>query len=244
MSEIPWYAWIGVGLLVGIVSLFMGFLKPVSYDAFFKLMFFISIIMIIYGYIKMKIKEKLFMEELEKRRLSRGEREIEINMEDFRNKPKLNPTSYNYNSTNYSQSKYDSSYAQSQKIPNHYGTPRTFNNINQQQNTQKQNYSNPSVSNSNNLNQYTSNNQKNQINTQTNNQYTHHSTHHSAQMSLNQSSHHTSLKSHHQTKDHSQINYHYQSHSRNSQNTQRICPNCRTPLLKEHKYCPICNAKV
>ncbi|MEM2138783.1 MAG: hypothetical protein QXM96_01370 [Candidatus Woesearchaeota archaeon] len=159
MAEIPWFVWIAVGVFVGITSFFMGFLKPVTYNAFFQLMFFVSLGMIIYGYVKMKLKEKWFNEELERRKNLRGEREIEIDIDDFRNRQ--NRTNQVNNSRNFSYnnqlSRNTGNFQQNQINPTHYGTPRT----------------------------------------------------------------------------HSSVN-----------NQNKRCPNCGTPLLKEHKVCPICNSRV
>jgi predicted lipid-binding transport protein (Tim44 family) len=58
MAEIPGVIWIVVGLFIGLFSLFTGYINPVEYNAFFQLMMFIGIGMILFGFIKIQIKKK------------------------------------------------------------------------------------------------------------------------------------------------------------------------------------------
>ena len=58
MAEIPGLVWIIVGLFIGLFSLFTGYIDPVEYNAFFQLMMFIGIGMILFGFIKLQIKKK------------------------------------------------------------------------------------------------------------------------------------------------------------------------------------------
>lgn len=58
MSEIPGPVWMGVGGVIGGFSLFLGFIRPVEYNMFFKLMAVIGAIMILFGFIRLKLKDR------------------------------------------------------------------------------------------------------------------------------------------------------------------------------------------
>ena len=58
MSEIPGPVWMGVGAVIEGFSLFLGFIRPVEYNMFFKLMTVIGGIMILFGFIRSKLNNK------------------------------------------------------------------------------------------------------------------------------------------------------------------------------------------
>lgn len=92
MSEIPGPVWIGVGVFVGGFSLFLGFIKKIDTAPFFQLMTVIALGMIIYGFIKLKFpkrSEQDLLDEMGRRRATRGVRDYEIDMEDYKNNPQL-----------------------------------------------------------------------------------------------------------------------------------------------------------
>ncbi len=92
MAELLPFVWIGVGAFIGIVSFFLGFVRPVTYNAFFKLMLAVGLGMMAYGYIKDKLSQKTLqqgMEERRQHRLTPGEREIEIDIDDYKKNPNL-----------------------------------------------------------------------------------------------------------------------------------------------------------
>ncbi len=92
MAEIPGFAWIGIGGFVGLTSLFLGFIKPVDTSAFFKLMLFVGIGMVIYGLIKLKTRKKpeqMMHERRQQRIQERGPYQVNIDIDDYRKNPQL-----------------------------------------------------------------------------------------------------------------------------------------------------------
>jgi hypothetical protein len=94
MDDIPGFVWVIIGIFISVVSLFMGFLRPVTYNAFFKLMLVVGIGMLIYGYIfKIRLGQKSKEDMIEDRRQQlmqqRGEYEADIDIDDFKNNPAL-----------------------------------------------------------------------------------------------------------------------------------------------------------
>ncbi|NTV23458.1 MAG: hypothetical protein HGA85_03725 [Nanoarchaeota archaeon] len=93
MADIPDFVWMVVGGLISLVSVFMGFIRPVEYSSFFKLMLAVGIGMVIYGYIKGKINQKPLQTRLEERRMQRqrgrGESEVDIDIDEYRRNPQL-----------------------------------------------------------------------------------------------------------------------------------------------------------
>ena len=81
MAEIPGFVWIIVGLFISGFSFFIGFIRDDS--AFFKLTFFIGLIMLLYGGIKIFLRTRnkdTLIDEMRKRHAQKGD--IEIDMED------------------------------------------------------------------------------------------------------------------------------------------------------------------
>ncbi len=184
MAEIPGIVWCIVGIFISIFSFFV---NTKAANPFFIIMIFVGICMFIYGFIKIKSRQKSPQQEMEERRMQtyqRGEREVDIDIDDYRRNPQLRQHALPG----------ASQYVKSTQAT-HYGTPRTF--------------------------------------PQQTNAYSHQPTH--------QTSHrHSTHTPHSNHVTHSSQNIY--NHS--SQPGQRICPNCRTPLLKHHKICPICNVRV
>jgi hypothetical protein len=169
MAEIHGFVWSAVGVFIAVVSLFLGFLRPVEYNAFFKLMLFVGIGMLVYGLIKMKIKQKTPQQIIEERRqhmLQKGQREVEIDIDNYRKNPQLRQQVLQ-------QGAHSGATA-------HHGTPGT---------------------------------------------HTQHPTQH----------HTTPQRTHHPA--------HAQQQTHQTQ-AARFCHQCGTPLLKHHKFCPICGARV
>ena len=82
-SEIPGPVWVIIGLFVGIVSAFLGYIKPTEYNAFFKLMVYVGLGMILFGVFKIKTAEVRFRQRVEERksqRHMRGDMEVDIDM--------------------------------------------------------------------------------------------------------------------------------------------------------------------
>lgn len=188
MDDIPGIVWVIVGGFVSLVSLFMGFLRPVTYSAFFKLMFVVGIGMLVYGYIfKIKMNEKSTREILEDRRQKnfnlRTEMEADIDMDDYRNDPRKREEvlrrGYPSTARNMNQ-RYGYGGGQAQQQPGAYNNP-TYQPQRQQMPQQQQQ---PPYS-----------GMRKQIQKQ----------------GIPQG---------------------------------KFCTGCGTPLLKEHKYCPICGARV
>ncbi|MBT7440375.1 zinc ribbon domain-containing protein [archaeon] len=90
MAEIPGPVWVGVGLFVGGFSLYLGFIKPIPSAPFFQLMSVVGLGMIVYGFIKIKFPTRSkqdLLDEMGHRRAKRGVRDVEIDIDDFRNNP-------------------------------------------------------------------------------------------------------------------------------------------------------------
>ena len=158
MAAILGIVWIGIGILISSMSFFMGFLRKVEYYMFFRLMMFVGLGMIIYGYIKMKFFEKSreqLIEEHRQKMAGRGETEAEIDIDDYRKNPQMRQQAL-------AQKSQQSNIQNAQRMHHNQG--------------------------------------------QTHQQA--HNTHHA------------------------------------SQGKSSFCSQCGTPLLKHHKFCPICGAKV
>lgn len=194
MDDIPGFVWVIVGGFVTLVSLFLGFIRPVTYNSFFKLMFVVGVGMLVYGYIfKMRLGRKSKEDVLEERRQQlmkeRGDYEADIDIDDYRNNPALR------------QAAMKNGYPSSQPNQNFYQAERRF-----QQNIQQKNNQNPV------------DRERPQYQAQ--------------QPQQNQFSNANQF---------ARPNPQIQSQKTFSQG---FCPSCGTPLLKEHKFCPICGARV
>jgi hypothetical protein len=186
MAEIPGLAWCASGAFIGIASLFLGFIRPVEYNAFFKLMFIVGIGMVVFGFFKIKIKQKSPQQEMEERRQQtnqRGVREIDIDIDDYRRNPQLRQ-----------QAMQGASSYNRQNPATHYGTPRNF--PQQPQQFQQQQYPQ----------------QRQPV----------------SQSPTQQSN-----------PGYVRVPQHQKTSSNGS-----FCSNCGSPLLKHHKYCPICGGRV
>jgi hypothetical protein len=193
MAEIPDFVWMGVGIFIGLFSLFLGFLRPVEYSIFFKIMTFVGAGMFAFGYVKMKLSQKTTQQKLEEHRqqmVQRGDTEVDIDIDDYRNNPQLRQQAM--------QKPYSGS---TQNPGSHYNTPGTY-----QQPTRPTQSARPL--------QQTVRQQPQQM----------------------RPTDQRTVQSHP-----AQRTQTYQS-----QPVQKgsFCHQCGTPLLKHHKYCPICGAKV
>ncbi len=133
MAEIPGFVWAAVGVFISVVSLFLGFLKPVEFSAFFKIMMVVGVGMFVYGYIfKIRFRQKSLQNDMEARRQQnfqqRGETEVEIDIDDYRNNPQLRQNALKSGYPSGSSANHTQQYS-------HYGTPR---NVPQQQKTHAQ----------------------------------------------------------------------------------------------------------
>ena len=84
MAEIPALVWIVVGIFVSIFSVIIVFR---SGEPFFILMIFAGIGMLVFGGIKIFLRnrnQESLVDEMRKRHSSRGDSEAEINMDDYR----------------------------------------------------------------------------------------------------------------------------------------------------------------
>ena len=116
MAEIPGIVWAAVGGFIGFVSLVMGFLRPAPNSGFFQLMMFVGIGMLIYGFVKIKLNQRTPHQRLEEHRqktLQRGQREVEINIDDYKNNPQLRQQTLQQHEHSRTAN------------PTHHGTPRT-----------------------------------------------------------------------------------------------------------------------
>jgi len=92
MGDIPSPVWVIVGLLIAGFSFFVGFLRKMDNSAFFKLMLFVGLGMIVFGVFKFIMKRKKNMQEFEQRKhhiMQKRERSAEIDIDDYRNNPHL-----------------------------------------------------------------------------------------------------------------------------------------------------------
>ena len=92
MAEIPSPVWMIVGLFVGLFSLFLGYLKPVENSIFFKLMTFVGFAMMLFGFIKLKLKNRTkgrMIDEMRQKHMQKGHSETEVNIDDYKNNPYL-----------------------------------------------------------------------------------------------------------------------------------------------------------
>lgn len=183
MDEIPGIMWAFVGGIVGLISLFLGFLRPVPYNGFFKLMFVVGIAMFVYGYIfKIKMHEQSTREILEDRRQKntnmRQDMETDIDIDDFRNNAMKRQEALRrgYPSTAPRQDKAELYKNPGGNYQNNSALPQNRPQPNYQQPGGSQQFSQP-------------------------------------------------------------------AQQRPAQQG-RFCGSCGTPLLKEHKYCPICGGRV
>lgn len=81
MAEIPSWMWIFSGLLITGFSVFMGYIRPVQYAAFFRLMLWVGLIMIVFGLIKFKLSQRTredMFDEMRQRQHQRGQNEVEL----------------------------------------------------------------------------------------------------------------------------------------------------------------------
>jgi hypothetical protein len=183
MDDIPGFVWVIVGIFISLVSLYMGFLNPVTYSAFFKLMFVIGIGMIVYGYIfkikARKTKEEMMEERKQQLMQQRGDNDVDIDIDDYKSNPYLREEARKrgYPSTGPSQEfrQAEIQFQQNIKSPQQRGQQQM-----QQQQPQRQQY-----------------------------------------------------PSYPQTQQRMQ-----------TPSDSRFCPNCGTPLLRHHKFCPICGNRV
>jgi hypothetical protein len=193
MAEIPGFVWIGVGGLIGAFSFFLGFLKPAQNNLFFRIMMFVGLGMMLYGFIKMRFMGKTKEQMIDDLKLKRrGESEVDIDIEDYRRNPQLR------------QQVLQRGGQQSNSANSYNGTPR---------NSSGQSGQYPSGQSPNLQQQPLQGSQQ-----------------------LSQSS--QSMHNHHQS--HSSQPHQVHPHNPNS----RFCHQCGSPLLKEHKYCPVCGARV
>lgn len=93
MAEISGLMWSVVGILIGVFSLFLGFLrKDVEYNTFFKLMMFVGLGMLGYGVVKLYIRRKTAEKEFRSKKhelIQRSERSVDIDIDDYRKNPQL-----------------------------------------------------------------------------------------------------------------------------------------------------------
>jgi FtsZ-interacting cell division protein ZipA len=93
MDDIPGFVWVIVGIFISVVSLFMGFIKPVTGSSFFKLTLIVGIGMLAYGYIfkirARKTKEEMFEDRKQQLMQQRGENEVDIDIDDYKSNPYL-----------------------------------------------------------------------------------------------------------------------------------------------------------
>ena len=95
MAELPGFVWISVGIIVGVFSLFLGYLRPVENSIFFKFMMFVGFGMALFGFIKIKLRGKTkesLIDKMQQRHMQQGghnHSESEINMDDYKNNPYL-----------------------------------------------------------------------------------------------------------------------------------------------------------
>ena len=93
MAEIPGLMWSVVGILIGLFSLFLGFLrKDVEYSTFFRLMMFIGLGMFGFGAVKLYIRRKTAEKEFQSKKhelIQRRERSADIDIDEYRRNPQL-----------------------------------------------------------------------------------------------------------------------------------------------------------
>ncbi len=92
MDEIPGFVWVIVGVFIFLMSLFLGFFRDEPTSGFFKLMFVVGIGMLVYGYIfkirlGSKSKEDILGERKQQLMKERGDYEVDIDIDDYRNNP-------------------------------------------------------------------------------------------------------------------------------------------------------------
>jgi Sec-independent protein translocase protein TatA len=199
MSEIPGPAWMAVGAFIGAVSLFLGFIRPVVNSSFFKMMMIVGIGMVIFGFIKMKFKAKTkedVLDEARRRSMQRGQSEYDIDIDDYRNDPRLRQQAMYQQAQ---QKGYAQQHPQAQGGANaHASHP------NAQAHLGVQHQKHPYV-----VHQQRAQN-------------VHHPMHHSQKEST--------------------VHVLRQAHSHNPLQGG-FCGQCGTPLLKSHKFCPMCGAR-
>ncbi|MCM2325949.1 MAG: zinc ribbon domain-containing protein [Candidatus Woesearchaeota archaeon] len=183
MAEIPSWMWMISGVIITGFSVFMGFNDSISYNMFFKIMIFVGLIMLGFGWLKMKLRQRTPEQTIDDMRAIHSKRdsgEVEINIDDYRNNPQLRQQAMQQ------QAKY----------------PPTQ----QQLSTQGRSH-NPNHP-----------------------QHMNHNVQHNASHS-----HMNNPSANHVTQPHNL------THSRMQ---ARFCHQCGSPLLPQHKFCPICGSRV
>ncbi len=93
MAEIPGLMWSVAGILIGVFSLFLGFLrKDVEYSTFFRLMMFVGVAMFGFGAVKLYIRSKNAEKEFQSKKqelIRKRERSVDIDIDDYRRNPQL-----------------------------------------------------------------------------------------------------------------------------------------------------------
>lgn len=203
MAEIPSSIWMALGAIIGIISLYIGFIRPIDRNAFFQLMAFIGLAMTIFGYLKRRFQNRNESKARSHQRLHRGVRDVSIDIDDYRNNPQLK------------QQVMQGGHGRS----TNQDSAQNVHTAQQSQNTHA----------------HTSqgSHQAQAVHHQTNQQV-----HQPAQHS--QKVHHPVHAQGHQPQHASQkVN----PHSAQTKPGAKFCGECGSPLLKKHKYCPICGIR-
>ncbi len=123
MAEIPGLMWSVVGILIGVFSLFLGFLRKVEYYTFFRLMMFVGLGMFGYGVVKLYIRRKTAQKEFQAKKhelIQRRERTVDIDIDNYRKTPQLRQQTVHQNKHVHHQTHYQQQQrTQHQAQPSH-----------------------------------------------------------------------------------------------------------------------------
>jgi len=199
-------------------------------------MFFIGLGMALFGFLKYKLKEQRTKEdtidEMRKRYNSRGQYDADIDMDEIRNNPQLRQQILNRGSRYHPQA---NNYAMGAN-PNNQNPAAGHNNTHVNHNPN---------------NNHIQHNQQHHTRTQHNTNQTTHSPNHHAQHqgqgqhnAGHQNMQHQHSNIHPNQNQHNTRSYHNHTQQQPIKGQSGYCPNCRTPLLKNHKSCPMCGTRV
>jgi len=243
MKGIPGYAWIIVGAIITGVSGYIGFIFETEKPFFFKLNTLVGIVMLGYGLVKIKLDKTSAKRDFEEKKhqilTKRQERfdDIDMSPEDYQKKMMQQRQMSRQHVSGYQQG-----HMQNRNYPQQ----------NPQLNRNQQNYPQGQY---NNQGQYAQQ-QRPQQNHPANQHHSH--PQHNDQQRYN-TTHNSNAQNHPSHVQHTPPTHQQHNHIQPQQQEKGVlgkinskfgvqrggyCPSCGTPLLKTHKFCPLCGGRV